>query len=198
MVKLTNCKEPTTFAKAVLDPKWVEAMNKELDALENNHTWDLVTLPPGKQTIGCKWVYKIKFLANGEIDRYKARLVAKGYTQEEGVDFHDTFAPVAKGATVKSVIALAASKGWSIFQLDINNAFLHGDLYEEVYMDLPLGYKLSTATAGLVCRLIKSIYGLRQASRQWNEKLSDFLVASGFTQSLADYALFTVRLQSMH
>ncbi|KAL8156075.1 hypothetical protein AgCh_001234 [Apium graveolens] len=197
MAKLNLYKEPTTFAKAVLDLKWVDTMNKELDALEANHTWSLVPLSPGKQTIGCKWVYKIKFLANGEIDRYKARLVAKGYTQEEGVDFHDTFVPVAKGVTVKAVIALTSSKNWTIFQLDINNAFLHGDLYEEVYMDLPLGYKLSPTTAGLVCRLIKSIYGLRQASRQWNEKLSDFLVAFGFTQSLTDYALFTHKIDSM-
>lgn len=161
MVQLHKAVEPKSFAKAVLDPKWVDAMNKELTALESNNTWILVPLPAGKQTIGCRWVFKIKYHANGEIDRYKARLVAKGYTQEPGVDFHDTFAPVAKGVTVKAVMALASSKNWPLFQLDINNAFLHGDLVEEVYMDVPPGYKLTPSTAHFVCRLIKSIYGLR-------------------------------------
>lgn len=155
----------------------------------------MVSLPPGKQTIGCKWVFKIKYLANGAVDRYKARLVAKGYTQEHGVDFHDTFAPVAKGVTVKSVMAIAASKNWPFFQLDINNAFLHGDLFEEVYMDLPLGYKVDNPS--LVCKLIKSIYGLRQASRQWNKKLSEFLLSLGFVRSLADYTIFTHHQSSM-
>ena len=89
--------EPSSFAQAVLNPNWVEAMQKEFIALEANHTWELVPLPPGKQTIGCRWVFKIKYHVNGEFERYKARLVAKGYTQELGVDFHDTFSPVAKG-----------------------------------------------------------------------------------------------------
>lgn len=135
--KLVQNKEPKTFIQVVQDSRWIEAMNKELDALESNNTWILVPLPSGKQTIGCRWVFKIKYLANGEVDRFKARLVAKGYTQEPGVDFHDTFAPVAKGVTVKSVIAVAASIYLPLFQLDINNAFLHGDLSEEIYMDLP-------------------------------------------------------------
>ena len=189
LVKISKQVEPKNFAQAVKDPNWVSAMNKELDALEADHTWDLVPLPPGKKTIGCRWVYKIKYHANGEVERFKARLVAKGYTQEEGVDFHDTFAPVAKGVTVKSVFAVTAIKGWSVFQLDINNAFLHGNLHEEVYMDIPLGYNVS-GISNLVCRLVKSIYGLRQASREWNTKLKDFLIDFGFHQSLADYSLF--------
>lgn len=172
MSKIIPVKEPTSFAKAILDPNWVIAMQKELDALEANNTWILVPLPPGKKTIGCRWVYRIKYLPNGEIDRYKARLVAKGYTQELGVDFHDTFAPVAKGVSVKTVFAIASSKQWKVFQLDINNAFLHGDLDEDVYMDIPFGYKLPSSSFNLVCKLQKSIYGLRQASRQWNAKLS--------------------------
>lgn len=165
MNKIVPVKEPTSFAKTILDPKWIDAMNKELEALKVNNKWTLVPLPPGKNTIGCKWVFKIKYLPNGDIDRYKARLVAKGYTQEKSVDFHDTFAPEAKGVSVKTIFSLAAAKNWKVFQLDINNAFLHGDLDEDVYMDIPPGYKISPSDVPLVCKLQKSLYGLRQASR---------------------------------
>ncbi|XP_074327538.1 putative mitochondrial protein AtMg00820 [Apium graveolens] len=110
MAKIIPVKEPTSFAKAVLDPKWVDAIYTELAALEANNTWSLVPLPSGKSTVGCKWVFKIKYLPNGDVDRYKARSVEKGYTQQQGVDFHDTFAPVAKGVTVKIVFALASAK----------------------------------------------------------------------------------------
>ncbi|KAL8118202.1 hypothetical protein AgCh_015925 [Apium graveolens] len=166
--KIVQNKEPLNFSQAVLDPRWIEAMNKELDALESNNTWTLVTLPPGKQTIWCRWVFKIKYLANGDVDRFKARLVAKGYTQEPGVDFHDTFAPVAKRVTVKSVMAVSASKHWPLFQLDINNAFLHGDLNEEVNMDLPQGYIVDAAASRLVC----SIKDLGQAKYYLGLKIS--------------------------
>lgn len=116
------------------------AMNEELNALKANQTWSLVPLPQGKHSIGCKWVYKLKFQADGSIERHKAKLVAKGYTQREGIDFMETFSPVAKFTTIKILLDLAASKQWQLVQLDVNNAFLNGDLHEEVYMDLPLGY----------------------------------------------------------
>ena len=169
-------------------------MNSELAALEQNHTWSLVSLPPGKYPIGCKWVYKIKYHSDGSIDRYKARLVAKGYTQQEGVDFTDTFSPVAKLVTAKVLLALAASQKWNLVQLDMNNAFLHGDLHEEVYIDLPLGYKRKGEHGSkLVCKLQKSIYGLKQASRQWYSKFSQALIQFGFKHSRSDYSLFTKR-----
>lgn len=168
-------------------------MNKELHALEANNTWKLVELPTGKSTVGCKWVYKIKYLANGEIERYKARLVAKGYTQAEGINYHDTFAPVAKMVTVKCLLAIATTRSWPVHQIDVNNAFLHGDLLEEVYMNLPQGYIVPTHSSLLVCKLQKSLYGLKQASRQWFAKLTTSLLEVGYTQSLANYSLFTLK-----
>ena len=114
-------------------------MQAELDALAANNTWSVTALPPGAQAIGCKWVYKIKLKADGSIQRYKARLVAEGFTQQEGLDYFETYSPVAKFVTVKTLQAVAAIQDWCIIQLDVNNAFLHGELYEEVYMQLPLG-----------------------------------------------------------
>lgn len=116
-------------------------MKEELSALEDNCTWTIVPLPHGKHFIGCRWVCKIKYASNGSIDRHKARLVAKGYTQKESVDFFETFSPFAKLATNKVLLALAAINAWHMVQLDINNAFLNGDLFEEVYMDLPMGIR---------------------------------------------------------
>ena len=156
--------EPQTYAQAVNDPNWCMAMEAELKALEDNHTWIMTDLPIGKRPIACKYVYKIKYNSDGSIERYKARLVAKGYTQEEGIDYHETFSPVAKLVTVRCLLAITAMKGWGLYQFDVNNAFLHGDLQEEIYMKRPPGY--THGHPDQVCRLLKSLYGLKQASRQ--------------------------------
>ncbi|XP_075092389.1 uncharacterized protein LOC142172624 [Nicotiana tabacum] len=132
--------QPTTFKEAATDPRWVKAMQLEIDALEDNHTWSIIDLPPGKTPIGYRWVYKIKYKASGKVEKFKARLVAKGYSQKEGLDYGKTFSPVAKIVTIRSIITLAASKQWLIFQMDVNNAFLNGDLIEEVYMHIPEGF----------------------------------------------------------
>lgn len=160
-------------------------MDAEIQAMERTSTWDIVPLPPDKHTVGCKWLQRIKYKVDGSIDRY---------SQQEGIDFIDTFSPVAKIATVKILLSLVASFNWSLAQMDVNNAFLNGELFEEVYMSLPLGYYndlKETSTVPLACKLNKSIYGLKQASRQWFFKLSSVLLSSGFTQSKADYSLFT-------
>ncbi|KAL0406498.1 UNVERIFIED_CONTAM: Retrovirus-related Pol polyprotein from transposon RE2 [Sesamum latifolium] len=154
-----------------------------------NYTWRLTPLPAGKNAIGCKWIYKTKLKADGSVDRYKARLVAKGFNQIEGIDYTESFSLVAKAVTVRIFLVLAASYAWPIQQLDINNAFLHGYLDEDLYMLPPEGYDVKP---GLVCKLERSLYGLKQASRQWNLEFTVKLEAYGFVQSAHDYCLFTM------
>jgi len=183
--------EPRSYTEATSFPQWQATMQSELAALEANNTWSLTSLPPSKTPIGCRWIYKIKHHSDGTIKRHKARLVAKGYTQLEGIDFHDIFSPTAKMITVRCLLALAAAQNWSLHQLDVHNAFLHGDLHEEIYMCPPPG--LRRQGENLVCRLNKSLYGLKQASRQWFVKFSAAIQAAGYVQSKADYSLFTYR-----
>ncbi|CAM8882810.1 unnamed protein product [Rhodiola kirilowii] len=122
-------------------------MNKEISALEANNTWVITDLPADKTLVDCKWAYKLKFKSDGSLERYKARLVARGFTQVEGLDYHETFAPVAKMTTIRCMLAVATAKHWPIYQLDVDNAFLHGSLDEEVYMKLHVGfYKKEKAT----------------------------------------------------
>ncbi|WVZ64610.1 hypothetical protein U9M48_014105 [Paspalum notatum var. saurae] len=132
---------PTNWKMAKEDPKWKEAMLEEMRALEKNKTWEVVDLPLGKQPIVCKWVFTIKHMQEGKVDRYKARLVAKGYTQTYGSDYDQTFAPVAKMNSVRTLISCAVNLDWNIYQLDVKNAFLHDDLHEEVYMHIPPGFE---------------------------------------------------------
>ena len=133
-------------------------MIEEIKALEANNTWSLVSLPIDKHCIGCKWVYNLKYKPNGTMDKYKARLVAKSYTQQIGIDFLDTFSPVAKLISVRVLLAVIKVRNWCLQKLDVNNVFLNEDLFEEVYMHSPQGYK--TTTYSLACKLNKSLYGL--------------------------------------
>ncbi|RVW53636.1 Retrovirus-related Pol polyprotein from transposon RE2 [Vitis vinifera] len=150
---------------------WRQAMVDEMVALHSNGTWDLVVLPSGKSTVGCRWVYAVKVGPDGQVDCLKARLVAKGYTQVYGFDYGDTFSPVAKIASVRLLLSMAAMCSWPLYQLDIKNAFLHGDLAEEVYMEQPPGF-VAQGESGLVCRLRRSLYGLKQSPRAWFSRFS--------------------------
>jgi len=128
MVRVIQEVELICFKQAIRNPKWDNAMDEKMAALDANAIWELVILPKDKKTIGCKWVYKIKHNANGYVSRYKTRLVAKGYAQTYGIDYEETYNPVAKMTTIKAIIAMAATKGWSLHQMDAKNDFLHGDL----------------------------------------------------------------------
>jgi len=188
MSSQTSTEEPTTVEEALGDRNWVAAMDSEHQALLRNKTWHLVPSPKGKNVIGCKWVYKIKRRADGTIDRYKARLVAKGFKQRYGIDYEDTFSPVVKAATIRLILSIAVSRGWSLRQLDVQNAFLHGIL-EEVYMHQPPGYA-DKAHPNYVCKLDKALYGLKQAARAWYARLCKRLESLGFVPSKADTSLF--------
>ena len=187
--------EPTTYKDAVRHECWRKAIIDELKALTDNNTWILTPLPSGKKTIGNKWIFKVKYNVDGSVERHKARLVAKGYNQTEGRDYMETFSPVAKMTTIRLLLTLAAAHNWFLHQLDVNTAFLHGDLEEEVYMNIPFGMQ-TAENRGLVCQLQKSIYGLQQASRQWNHKLSSVFSSHGFIQSRADYSSFVKKFAS--
>ena len=184
-------KEQRTYKEAVTGNRWREAMAKEIEALEANQTWKVVDLPLEKKAIGCKWIYKIKYNADGSIKRYKARLVAQGFTQIEGIDYQETFAPMAKMTSVRGFLVVAVTKSWELHQMDVNNAFLHKDFAEEVYMKLPEGFK--AIGKNKVCKLQKLLYELKQALRQWFAKLTTALKEYGLQQSLVDYSLFTYR-----
>ncbi|KAG7564441.1 Ribonuclease H-like superfamily [Arabidopsis suecica] len=163
-------------------------LSSKITALERNHTWDLVELPPNKKALGNRWVFKIKYWSDGTIERFKARLVALGNHQKEGIDYTDTFSLVAKMKTVCVFLDFAVKKNHEVHQMDVHNTFLHVDLHKEVYMKLPQGFSSPTETR--VCRLRKSLYGLKQAPRCWFAKLADSLLKCGFFQTRPDYSLF--------
>jgi len=164
-------------------------MQLEFDALISNDTWTLCPRPLQHNVIRNKWVFKIKKKADGTIERFKARLVAKGFDQQSGVDYTETFSPVIKPSTIRIILAVAVQFEWDIRQLDVSNAFLHGNLLEEVYMEQPQGFA-AKGQPDLVCKLHKAIYGLKQAPRAWFTRLSNFLLDLGFTASLVDTSLF--------
>ena len=164
-------------------------MNEEMSALEKNQTWEIVNRPSDKKAVGCRWVYNVKYKSDGTLERNKARLVAKGFTQTYGVDYEETFAPVAKMNTVRIILSLVACFGWELLQFDVKNAFLHGQLDEEVYMEIPPGFK-PIEEGNKVCRLKKALYGLKQSPRAWFGRLTYVMISMGYRQSQGDHTLF--------
>ncbi|KAH9663759.1 retrovirus-related pol polyprotein from transposon RE1 [Citrus sinensis] len=168
-----NSLEPFNGGKALSDSKWKAAMQDEFDALIRNKTWSLVPMDPEYKLVGCKWVFRTKYNTDGSVSKYKARLVAKEFHQTAGVDYSEIFSPVVKSSTVRVILSLAVMQGWNVRQIDVNNAFLNGDLIEDVFMQQPEGF---VSEGGYVCKLNKALYGLKQAPRAWHDVKSIILI----------------------
>jgi hypothetical protein len=187
----TDIRVPTTFEEAMASPQaeqWRQAMDEEMESQMEHGTWQLEYPPPGQKVIGVKWVFDLKRLPNGGIDRFKARLVAKGCSQREGVDFTEVFAPTGKAASLRALLAGVAAKGYVMHQVDVRTAFLNGKLEEVVYTQQPPGYH--NGNPRVACRLEKALYGLRQGARAWHEALREELENLGYRAAESDPSLF--------
>ncbi|GJU79697.1 retrovirus-related pol polyprotein from transposon TNT 1-94 [Tanacetum coccineum] len=182
--------EPKNFKMAVTEDSWFEAMQNEIHEFDRLEVWVLVPKPKGVMIIALKWIYKVKLDEYGDVLKNKARLVAKGYRQEEGIDFEESFAPVARIEAIRIFIANAATKNMIIYQMDVKTAFLNGDLQEEVFVSQPEGFE-DPDNPTHVYRLKKALYGLKQAPRAWYDTLSKFLMANNFFKGAVDPTLFT-------
>ena len=180
---------PTSYLNALKDPNWTPSMADEMDAFDKAKTWDLVPRPTNANIVRCMWLYKHKLDADGNPKRHKSRLVANGKSQEEGVDYNDTFAPVVKPAMIRAVLDASLARDWPVHQLDVKNAFLHGELEETIYMQQPPGY-VNHEYPNHVCKLRKANYGLKQAPRAWNSRFANFVKSLGFKCSDSDTSLF--------
>ena len=178
-----NDKEPDTYEAALASDdslEWKKAMIDEMNSLSKNNTWKLVSLPVNKNIIDNRWIFKYKYDERGNINRHRARLVMRGFSQKYGIDYNETFSPVVKFDSISMIIAMAAIFKMEMIHFDIKTAFLYGELKEEIYTNQPKGF---ADQSGKVCKLIKSLYGLKQSARCWNQKFS-------LTQSNADQCVF--------
>lgn len=180
---------PDSFHEAInSNIEWKKAMDREIDSLHQNETWNLTRLPKGLKALPCKWVFRVKTNPDGSIDKYKARLVVKGFAQRQGIDYDQTFSSVARMETIRSVLSVAAKNDMFLVQFDVSTAFLYGELDDkEIYMQQPEGYEQGQE---LVCRLKKSLYGLKQGPRCWQERFGGFLQKHNFQVSEADPCLY--------
>ena len=184
---------PLSYEQAISSKEgdnWKQAMKDELKSLEENNTWKLVTLPPGHKTVSSKWVFAKKTDGNGNLVRYKARLVARGYSQREGIDYEEVFAPVAKYTTLRFLLALAVQMDLKILQLDVKSAFLNGELQEEIYLKQPEGF---SNDSGRVYKLLKALYGLKQAARAWYQTMDNCLRSIKAQPSSGDQSLYIIK-----
>ncbi|CAJ2673559.1 unnamed protein product [Trifolium pratense] len=184
--------DPINFSQAMRSSnslKWIDAMKDEMKSMTDNDVWDLVKLPEGKKPIGCKWIFKTKRDSKGNIERYKARLVAKGFTQKEGIDYKETFSPVSSKDSLRIIMALVAHFDLELHQMDVKTAFLNGNIEETIYMVQPENF-VSGDPKSVVCKLKKSIYGLKQASRQWYYKFHQVISSFGFEANPVDDCIY--------
>eukprot|EP00252_Welwitschia_mirabilis_P001036 TRINITY_DN11012_c0_g2_i1.p1 TRINITY_DN11012_c0_g2~~TRINITY_DN11012_c0_g2_i1.p1 ORF type:complete len:300 (+),score=34.99 TRINITY_DN11012_c0_g2_i1:1778-2677(+) len=169
--------------------EWLDAMEDELQPIHRNQTWELCDLPKGKSAIGLKWIFKTKFLVDGSIQKHKGRLVVKGYAQQQGIDYEETFAPVARFETIRVMLALAAQREWKVHQFDVKSAFLNGELHDEVYVIQSPGFEDSSKPDKVYC-LKKALYRFKQAPRAWYSKIDEFFLNNGFERSMHELTLY--------
>lgn len=195
LVAAQDLGEPRTLSVALNGPDskmWTNAVNSEYNSIMENNTWKLVPLPPGRKTISNRWLFRRKLNPDGSTARFKARLVVRGFTQCEGIDYFETFSPVVKTSSVRTLLAVAAQGGFIVHQMDVQTAFLHGILEEEVYMNQPEGFVDKKRPID-VCQLLKTLYGLKQSAKGWNRRMHKYLLRKGFVQSASDNCIYIHR-----
>jgi hypothetical protein len=184
--------ELISFAEAEHIPSWRKAMMEEMDTIEENGTWSLIDLPPGRKLIGVKWMFKVKRDEHGVVSKHKACLVVKGYAQHHGIDYDEVFAPVARLDSVHLLIVLTTHERWEVHHMDIKSVFLNGDLQEEVYVEQLTGFIIA-GKEHRVLKLKKALYGLHQAPRAWNVKLDGTLLSLGFQRTPLKHIIYVWR-----
>ena len=181
--------EPKSIEAALSNENWGEAIRSEMSSLMRNETWSLVPRPVNKNVVGSKWIFKLKRNPDGSIERYKARLVAQGFTQVHGIDYNEVFSPVVKFTSIRTLFAFANDNNYEIHHMDVKTAYLNGELDHEIYMEQPEGF-VDPLNPSFVCKLKKSIYGLKQSARCWNSAIDNFLRKNGYTSFDADECIF--------
>ena len=192
LVAVSDMDDPVSYSQAMACSEsnlWLDAMKVEMHSMYVNKVWKLVDLPEGIKPVGCKWIYKKKRGPDGNVETFKARLVAKGYTQQEGIDYEETFSPVAMLKSIRILLSIAAALDYEIWQMDVKTAFLNGNLDERIYMAQPDGF-VDKGQETKVCELLKSIYGLKQASRSWNIRFDETVKSFGFEQSIDEPCVY--------
>jgi hypothetical protein len=177
--------EPTCFEEAIQRKEWADSMTEEYQSIIKNEVWEIVPRLKSKDVVSSKWLFKIKHVADGSIEKYKERFVTCGFSQKEGIEYEETFAPVARYTSIRTIIALVAKMKWKLHQMDVKKAFLNGVIKEEVYIEQPQGFEVENMKYH-VCKLKKSLYGLKQAPRAWYGRIDSFLTSLGFTKSKED------------
>jgi hypothetical protein len=182
-------KEPTYFEEAIQKKEWADAMIEEYHSIIKKYVWEIVPRINNKDVVSSRWLFKIKHAGDGSIEKYKARFVARGFSKKEGIDYEETFTPVARYTSIRTIIALAAKMKWNLHQMDVKSTFLNGVIKEEVYIEKNQGFEVEDRKS-YVCKLKKALYGLKQSLRDWYGQIDNFLMSLGFTKSKADSNLY--------
>jgi hypothetical protein len=189
--------EPSTFEEASKHKVWKDAMIEKYESILKNDVWEVVPGPHGKSVVTSKWIYKIKHAEDGSVEKFKARFVARGFSQKEGIDYDEIFAPVARYTSIRIIISLALVFDWKLHQMDVKTAFLNGEVEQEVYIEQPEGFVIHGKESH-VCKHKKSLYGLKQAPGAWYGRIDSFLQSLGFSKSIAYPNLYIKIVQNHH